>query len=194
MAESPPAGKSALITGASSGIGQATAHALARDGANVALSARCEEKLTDVAETVESEYGVETLVAPADVRDEDGVAVTVVNPTEVRTEFGSVYGESFEVRFDEGEVTESEKIADVIAFAVGWRTRPSANSTSTDATRSPISSYRTASAIFSMGCGGSSPRQSPTCVRQDAPGATTSSPSLSAIWSNRIEPIARLIE
>ena len=48
---------------------------------------------------------------------EDGVAVTVVNPSEVRTEFGSAYGESFAERFEEGEVTEPEEVAEAIAFA-----------------------------------------------------------------------------
>ncbi|MFB6093379.1 MAG: SDR family oxidoreductase [Halanaeroarchaeum sp.] len=46
-----------------------------------------------------------------------GVAVTVVNPSEVRTEFGSEDGESFEERFAEGEVTAPEEIADAVAFA-----------------------------------------------------------------------------
>jgi NADP-dependent 3-hydroxy acid dehydrogenase YdfG len=50
---------------------------------------------------------------------EDGVAVTVVNPSEVRTEFGSVYGESFAERFGEGEVTEPEEVAEAIAFVAG---------------------------------------------------------------------------
>jgi NADP-dependent 3-hydroxy acid dehydrogenase YdfG len=45
------------------------------------------------------------------------VAVTVVNPSEVRTEFGSAYGESFAERFAEGEVTEPEEVAEAIAFA-----------------------------------------------------------------------------
>jgi NADP-dependent 3-hydroxy acid dehydrogenase YdfG len=47
----------------------------------------------------------------------DGVGVSVVNPTEVRTEFASESGASFEDRFDPGEVTEPEEIAEAIAFA-----------------------------------------------------------------------------
>ncbi|WP_224335566.1 SDR family oxidoreductase [Haloprofundus halobius] len=216
-------GRTALVTGASSGIGAATARKLATEGANVALSARREERLTELADELEADYGVETLVVTADVRDEeavesvvadtvdrfgkldiavvnaglgrgsgvdisteeyrtmmdtnvdgaffttraviphlrettgnlvyvgsfagkfprpfnpvyaatkwwlrgyahsveaavgdDGVGVSVVNPTEVRTEFGSEDDRAFEDRFDPGEVTEPEEIADAIVFA-----------------------------------------------------------------------------
>jgi NADP-dependent 3-hydroxy acid dehydrogenase YdfG len=47
----------------------------------------------------------------------DDVAVTVVNPSEVRTDFGGVYGETFAERFDEGEVCEPEEIAEAVVFA-----------------------------------------------------------------------------
>jgi len=214
----------AIVTGASSGIGEETAHALASEGADVALAARRRERLEAVADDLESDYGVEALVVPTDVREEDqveamveetveafgrldvlvnnvglgvgsdvedlstedyrlmmetnadgyffatraaiphlretegnlvfvgsfagqyprpfnpvyaatkwwvrgfahsvegqvgpdGVGVSVVNPTEVRTEFGSESGETFEERFDPGEVTEPEEIAEAIAFA-----------------------------------------------------------------------------
>lgn len=213
----------ALVTGASSGIGEATIHALARDGANVVLLARREEQLESIAAAVEADRGIETLVVPTDVRDEravdaaveravdafgrldvvvnnaglargssveelatdeyramtdtnvdgvfyvtraalphlketrgnlvfvgsfagqyprpfnpvyaatkwwvrgfahsveadvgaDGVGVSVVNPSEVRTEFGGDYDETFEERFEPGEVTEPAEIAEAIVF------------------------------------------------------------------------------
>ena len=45
-----PAGKTIIITGASSGIGAATARALANAGANVVLAARDATRLTELAD------------------------------------------------------------------------------------------------------------------------------------------------
>ncbi|MCL9816171.1 SDR family oxidoreductase [Natronocalculus amylovorans] len=216
--------KTILLTGASAGIGEATAHACADDGANIALLARRRERLESIADELETAHGIETLVCPTDVRDDaaidaaieetvstfgqidvvianaglgrgsavaemtteeyrammdtnvdgcffltrsviphltetagnlifvgsfagkyprpfnpvyaatkwwvrgfamsvagqvgdDNVGVSIVNPSEVRTEFGSEDGTAFEDRFAEGEVTEPEEIADAIVFA-----------------------------------------------------------------------------
>ncbi|PSP80514.1 short-chain dehydrogenase [Halobacteriales archaeon QS_1_68_20] len=220
----PLTGDAAIVTGASSGVGAATARALAADGAHVALAARRQQRLDELANELEADHGVDALAVPTDVRDEDavealveatveefgaldvlvnnaglargrdvetmatedyramldtnvdgvfyatraalphlreregnlifvgsfagqyprpfnpvyaatkwwvrgfalsveasvgdeGVAVTVVNPSEVRTEFGSDYGDPFAERFDPGEVTEPEEVAAAIAFA-----------------------------------------------------------------------------
>ncbi|WP_255152274.1 SDR family oxidoreductase [Halorarius halobius] len=66
-----------FITGASSGIGKATGHALAHDGADVALLARREERLRSVAAEIEDEHDVETLIIPADVGDESQVEAAI---------------------------------------------------------------------------------------------------------------------
>lgn len=71
--DQPLAGKTAIVTGASSGIGSETAHALARDGATVALAARREDRLEELADELEADHGVETLVVPTDVTDERAV-------------------------------------------------------------------------------------------------------------------------
>ena len=62
-------GKTALVTGASSGIGRSTALALAAAGANVALVARRAERLKDLAAEIEAGGG-QALARPADVTDE----------------------------------------------------------------------------------------------------------------------------
>jgi 3-oxoacyl-[acyl-carrier protein] reductase len=66
------AGKVAMVTGASQGIGRATAIALAAAGARVALAARSEEKLAQVAEQIESAGG-EALALKMDVADAEQI-------------------------------------------------------------------------------------------------------------------------
>lgn len=217
-------GQAAFVTGASTGIGRATAHALAAEGVSVALAARSEDTLHEIADTIRAEYDTDALVVPMDVREEsaveesiettvdtfghldilvnnaglargasvehmttdryrtmmetnvdgtffatraaiphlrdragtvvfigsfagqyprpfnpvyaaskwwirgfaksvsaevatDDIAVTVINPSEVRTEFGAAYGETFAERFEEGEVTEPEEVAEAVVFA-----------------------------------------------------------------------------
>jgi NAD(P)-dependent dehydrogenase (short-subunit alcohol dehydrogenase family) len=69
-------GKKAFVTGASRGIGQAIAVALARAGADVALVSRSEEGLTRTAAQV-AEAGRKGFVIPADVTDHDAVSGAV---------------------------------------------------------------------------------------------------------------------
>jgi len=217
-------GKNAIITGASSGIGEQTAYKLARQGANIVLTSRSIQKLEEIAENIEEKYDSEAIAIETDVTREEeitrmfdktkqefgevdivvanaglavgdeveemkseefhkmmdvncdgvfftcreaiaylketegnlillgsfagqyprpanpvyaatkwwvrgfglslsaqigneNVAVSIVNPTEVRTEFAAESGSSFAERFEEGEVTEPEDIAEAIVFA-----------------------------------------------------------------------------
>jgi len=66
-------GTVALVTGASSGIGEAAAKALARAGATVALAARRKDRLEALAE----EIGGDTHVIEADITDRDQAIATV---------------------------------------------------------------------------------------------------------------------
>ncbi len=218
-------GAVAIVTGASSGIGAATARSLAADGANVVLAARREAELAAIAAEIEEEHGVTATAVPTDVTDEaacqslidqtlvthgrldllvnnagvgrggdvaelgteeyrtmmavntdgcffttraalpalaegghlifvgsiageyprpanpvyaatkwwvqgfahslaaqyggEGFAITVVNPSEVRTGFGGADGAPFRERFEPGSVTEPAEVAEAIAYAAG---------------------------------------------------------------------------
>jgi NADP-dependent 3-hydroxy acid dehydrogenase YdfG len=77
-------GTVALVTGASSGIGEATALALAAEGAHVALAARRRDRLEALAERI-AKLDVKTLVLESDITRADD-ATSVVEKT--AAEFG----------------------------------------------------------------------------------------------------------
>src|SRR5262249_58917403 len=66
----PLSGRVALVTGASSGIGDATARVLAEAGADVAIAARRHERLDVLARELEK-AGVRVLALAADLLVED---------------------------------------------------------------------------------------------------------------------------
>ncbi|MFF8842223.1 SDR family NAD(P)-dependent oxidoreductase [Streptomyces sp. NPDC015127] len=74
-------GTVALVTGASSGIGHATALELARQGASVALVGRREDRLTDLAAEI-SHAGGKALVVPADITTATAAAEAVERTVE----------------------------------------------------------------------------------------------------------------
>jgi NAD(P)-dependent dehydrogenase (short-subunit alcohol dehydrogenase family) len=69
----PFAGKLALVTGASRGIGAATAEALAAAGAHVLLVARTSQALEEVEDRIHAAGGSAT-IAPLDLTDRDNIA------------------------------------------------------------------------------------------------------------------------
>jgi NADP-dependent 3-hydroxy acid dehydrogenase YdfG len=79
-------GQAALVTGASSGLGRATATALARAGAPVALLARAASDLEQAAEALSAD-GHRALAVACDLADADGIERAVAR---VETELGPV--------------------------------------------------------------------------------------------------------
>src|SRR6478736_252563 len=76
MTDTPLTGAVALVTGASSGIGAATARRLAREGAAVVLVALRRRRLDDLASDISSTGGT-ALVVEADITDPDRAAEAV---------------------------------------------------------------------------------------------------------------------
>jgi short-subunit dehydrogenase len=66
-------GKWALVSGASSGIGLEFARQIAAKGLNVVLVARSEGKLRTLADSIESEFPVQTRIVGADLTDSAGI-------------------------------------------------------------------------------------------------------------------------
>jgi short-subunit dehydrogenase len=73
MTAKPLANQTALVTGASRGIGAATAIALAAQGAHVVLTARTAGALEEVEEAVHAAGGTST-IAPMDLIENDSIA------------------------------------------------------------------------------------------------------------------------
>src|SRR3712207_6258882 len=70
------AGRAALISGGSSGIGPAIARALGQDGYGLTVSARRPEKLEEAVKGLTDE-GIEAQAVPANMADEDGIKAVV---------------------------------------------------------------------------------------------------------------------
>ncbi len=116
------AGKAAIVTGASSGIGAATARLLAKEGCNVVLAARREDRLIALA----AELGEGALVAPTDVSDPAACAALVARTLE---RFGSLdilinnAGLGLYGSIAEGDPEDWRKMFDVNVLGVLYTTR-----------------------------------------------------------------------
>ncbi|UCH71347.1 MAG: glucose 1-dehydrogenase [Candidatus Bathyarchaeota archaeon] len=75
-------GQTAIVTGASSGLGITFAETLAERGVNVVIAARRYEKLVKLAEDLSNKHGVEVVPVKADVTQEDQVINMVKTATE----------------------------------------------------------------------------------------------------------------
>ena len=70
-------GDAALVTASSSGLGKASAAALAREGADVVLCSRSEARLDAAAEDVREDAAGDVVTVPADITDPDDVEAVV---------------------------------------------------------------------------------------------------------------------
>ncbi|MFC0109907.1 SDR family oxidoreductase [Kibdelosporangium aridum] len=80
------AGRTAVVTGAASGIGAAIAHALAANGARVALLARRADRIGEVASKIEANGG-QALAVTTDITSDSSVEAAV---SSVHSAFGPV--------------------------------------------------------------------------------------------------------
>ncbi|GAB5464814.1 MAG: SDR family oxidoreductase [Candidatus Kapaibacteriales bacterium] len=80
-------GKGAIVTGASSGIGEATAIALAKEGVNVMLTARREDKLRDLADRINDIGKGKAIYSATDVTNREEVEKSA---NKAKEEFGGI--------------------------------------------------------------------------------------------------------
>ena len=73
--------KVCLITGASAGSGWATARYLAKEGATIAMTARREDKLENLAAEIEAEGGQRPVIVPGDIMDVEAINAIVEQVT-----------------------------------------------------------------------------------------------------------------
>src|ERR1700744_4332914 len=102
-------GRVAIVTGGGEGIGKATAHLLARCGADVVIAGRTEATLTRTAQEIADASGRRCLGVPTDARVEDQVKRLVARTIEA---FGRL---------------------DILVNGVGWSTHGPLSTMSTEA-------------------------------------------------------------
>lgn len=117
-------GKVVIVTGASAGIGEATAIALAQEGATVAIAARRAERLNAVAQRIEASGG-KALPIVADITDETQ-ANNLVQKT--KAEFGRVdilvnnAGVAYLGEIDGGNTSEWRRMIDINVLGLLYTT------------------------------------------------------------------------
>jgi 3-hydroxy acid dehydrogenase / malonic semialdehyde reductase len=79
--------RTVLITGATAGIGEATARIFAENGFNIILTGRRKDRLENLKNELENEYGVNVLCLNFDVRNYDQVKAAIAS---IPSEFSSI--------------------------------------------------------------------------------------------------------
>jgi len=80
-------GNAALVTASSSGLGKASAKALAREGADVVINGRDEDRLADALEEIEAVASGEVVAQSGDLTDPDDIETLVERTVD---EFGTI--------------------------------------------------------------------------------------------------------
>jgi NAD(P)-dependent dehydrogenase (short-subunit alcohol dehydrogenase family) len=117
--------KVVVITGASSGIGRATAHAFAKRGASLMLAARSDQQL-DVVERECADLGVRAIGVPTDVAENDEVEALAA---EAQRQYGrfDVWVNNAGVlllgRIDEAPVEDFERVIDTNLLGTAYGSR-----------------------------------------------------------------------
>ncbi|MEM8854492.1 MAG: SDR family oxidoreductase [Pseudomonadota bacterium] len=119
------AGRKAILTAASKGLGRACAHSLAAEGVNLTLNARTPETLAQTAEEIRAAHGVEVTEVAADATTFEGRKallaacpdpdILVANPgvRQVPTPFEAIDGEEWRRWLEEHFLSSIELIQSV---------------------------------------------------------------------------------
>lgn len=108
--------KTAIITGASSGIGVGIAKELAKEGANVVLAARSEEKLMEVEKEIKAEGNGRVLTVQTDVTNKQEIEILVKRAEEAFRHVDLLVnnaGQMLSAAVRSGKVEEWETMIDV---------------------------------------------------------------------------------
>lgn len=109
-------GRTALITGASSGLGAEFARQLASRGADLVLVARDRAALDDIARRLHRDYRVDVEVLPADLVDEAGlvaVAARLSDPSRPVQVLVNNAGFGLDLAFDRNDIADEERHLDL---------------------------------------------------------------------------------
>src|SRR5690625_1098891 len=108
-------GKTAIITGASSGIGAGIAKELAKEGANVVLAARTKEKLAKIEQEIKEENSGKVLSIQTDVSKRQEIEQLVKKAEETFNHIDILVnnaGQMLTAQVRLGKVTEWEQMID----------------------------------------------------------------------------------
>ena len=111
----------ALVTGPTSGIGEAFARLLAERGHDLVLVARDEDRLVALAESLASSHGVSVEVLPADLSDRGQLGVVeqrLMDRDRPISVLVNNAGFGVKARFTRGDIREEQRMLDVLVVAV----------------------------------------------------------------------------